>query len=223
MRAFPWWAFAPTRAYIGPLSIESIRPHELFLDDHVREIVEDIRKSGVVRRPLIVDASTMTLLDGVHRLEALRRLGASLAPVIAVDYSQVEVEGWAREYELSLDALSAIKRLAPVSVRERADGSVIVTLEGLESYYDIRVFEADGFRLRRAAASPRSLRGLIVVPPRPTRELVLKAAGSGNLLPPKSTRHKTAAKKVVAPAGLALLTGPPPGFRTILRAGRPET
>jgi ParB-like nuclease domain. len=215
--------FAPLRAYIGLVSIESIRPHELFLEDHVREVMEDIRKSGVVRRPLIVDASTLTLLDGVHRLEALRRLGALLAPVIAVDYSQVEVEGWAREYELSLDALSAIKRLAPVSVRERADGSVIVTLEGLESYYDIRDFEAEGFRLRRAAASPRSLRGLIVVPPRPTRELVLKVAGSGNLLPPKSTRHKTVAKKVVAPAGLTLLRGPTPGFMTILRAGRPET
>ncbi len=65
-----------------------------------------------------------------------------------------------------------------------------------------------GSKLRKAAASPRSLRGLIVVPPRPTRELVLKAAGSGNLLPPKSTRHKTVAKKVVAPARLALLRGP---------------
>jgi len=186
-------------------------------------VMEDIRKSGVVRRPLIVDASTLTLLDGAHRLEALRRLGASLAPVIAVDYSQVEVEGWAREYELSLDALSAIKRLAPVSVRERADGSVIVTLEGLESYYDIRDFEAEGFRLRRAAASPRSLRGLIVVPPRPTRELVLKVAGSGNLLPPKSTRHITMAKRVVSSVRLSILISLAPGFMTFLRAGRPET
>ena len=191
------------------MSIASIRPHELFLEDHVREVMDDIRESGVIRRPLVVDAATMTLLDGAHRLEALRRLGASLAPVIAVDYSQVGVAGWAREYELSLDALSAIKRLAPASVRERADGSVIVTLEGLESYYDIRDFEANGFRLRRAAASPRPLRGLIVVPPRPTRELVLKAAGSGNLLPPKSTRHRTSAKKAVAPVGLAVLAGPP--------------
>jgi len=84
---------------------------------------------------------------------------------------------------------------APLSVRGRHDGNVIVHLEGVKSYYDIRKLEADGFRLRRAAASLRSLRGLIVVPPRPTRELVLKAAGSGNLLPPKSTRHTTMAKK----------------------------
>jgi len=205
------------------VSIESIRPHELFLEDHVREVMEDIRKSGVVRRPLVVDAATMTLLDGAHRLEALRRLGASLAPVIMVDYTQVEVAGWAREYELSLDALSSIKRLAPASVREQADGSVIVSLEGVESYYDIREFEADGFRLRRTSASPRSLRGLIVVPPRPTRELVLKAANSGNLLPPKSTRHITVAKKVIAPTELSTLLGPAPGFMTILRAERPET
>jgi hypothetical protein len=187
------------------VSTASIRPHELFLEDHVKEVMEDIRESGVVRRPLVVDAVTMTLLDGAHRLEALRRLGAPLAPVITVDYSQVEVAGWAREYELSLDALSAVKRLAPASVRERADGSVVVTLEGAESYYDIREFEAYGFRLRRAAASPRSLRGLIVVPPRPTRELVLKAAGSGNLLPPKSTRHITLAKKVLVPVRLSFL------------------
>jgi len=185
--------------------------------------MEDIRKSGVIRRPLVVDAATMTLLDGAHRLEALRRLGASLAPVIAVDYLQVEVAGWAREYELNDDALSAIKRLAPTNVRERADGSVIVTLEGVESYYDIREFEAYGFRLRRAAASPRSLKGLIVVPPRPTRELVLRAADSGNLLPPKSTRHITLAKKVETPTRLSVLIDPAPGFMTFLRAGRPET
>jgi hypothetical protein len=187
------------------VSVASIKPHELFLEDHVKEVMEGIRKSRIIRRPLVVDAATVTLLDGAHRLEALRRLGASLAPVIAVDYSQVEVAGWAREYELSLGALSAIKRLAPASVRGRADGSVIVTLEGAESYYDIREFEADGFRLRRAAASPRSLRGLIVVPPRPTRELVLKAAENGNLLPPKSTRHKTIAKKVLMPVRLSSL------------------
>ena len=169
--------------------------------------MEDIRKSGVIRRPLVVDAATMSLLDGAHRLEALKRLGASLAPVIAVDYAQVEVAGWAREYDLNNDALSAIKRLAPASVWERADGSVIVTLEGMESYYDIREFESYGFRLRRAAASPRSLRGLVVVPPRPTRELVLNAAGSGNLLPPKSTRHITMAKKVSMPVRLTFLLG----------------
>jgi hypothetical protein len=55
------------------------------------------------------------------------------------------------------------------------------------------------------AASPRPLRGLIVVPPRPTRELVLRAASSGELLPPRSTRHITLAKRVVVPVRLSLL------------------
>nr|WP_117354542.1 ParB N-terminal domain-containing protein [Acidilobus sp. 7A] len=167
--------------------------------------MEGIARGRVVHRPLIVDAATMTLIDGAHRLEALRRLGASLAPVIAVDYSQVEVAGWAREYELSDEALSAIKRLAPVSVRGRQDGSVVVRLEGLKSYYDVREFEADGFELRRVSASPGALRGLIVVPPRPTRELVLSAAESGELLPPRSTRHITIAKRVAMPVPLSSL------------------
>jgi len=113
---------------------------------------------------------------------------------------------------------------APLSVRGRHDGNVIVHLEGVKSYYDIRKFEADGFRLRRAAASLRSLRGLIVVPPRPTRELVLKAAGSGNLLPPKSTRHTTMAKKVSMPVRLSFLIGPPAtGLMTFLCGGKAET
>jgi len=73
------------------------------------------------------------------------------------------------------------------------------------------------------AASLRSLRGLIVVPPRPTRELVLNAAGSGNLLPPKSTRHITMAKKVVAPVRLSILISLAPGFMTFLRGGKAET
>jgi hypothetical protein len=112
---------------------------------------------------------------------------------------------------------------APLSVRGRRDGNVIVHLEGVKSYYDIRKFEADGFRLRRAAASLRSLGGLKVVPPRPTRELVLKVADSGDLLPSKSLRHIILAKKAVAPVRLSVLVGPAPGFMTFLRAGRPET
>jgi len=57
------------------------------------------------------------------------------------------------------------------------------------------------------------------VPPRPTRELVLKAAGSGNLLPPKSTRHITMAKKVVAAVRLLILISLAPGFYDNLARG----
>jgi len=47
---------------------------------------ETLRRDGIVRDPIIVDIKSCVVLDGMHRLAALRELRCHCVPVCAVDY-----------------------------------------------------------------------------------------------------------------------------------------
>ncbi|MCE4619903.1 MAG: ParB N-terminal domain-containing protein [Desulfurococcales archaeon] len=76
--------------------IEYLKPHEETIDEHVNELLRDITEKRVLIRPILVDEKTMTILDGHHRVEALRRLGARYVPAILVDYDDdcIGVDTW---------------------------------------------------------------------------------------------------------------------------------
>jgi L-serine kinase (ADP) len=74
-----------------------IKPHEQVRPDHVLHIMRSIQKDQAVKRPLIVARTCQTLLDGHHRYDALRKLGARYAPCVEVDYDdpdEIEVTAW---------------------------------------------------------------------------------------------------------------------------------
>ncbi len=162
--------------------------------------MRSISRSGALLRPLVVEARSLVVLDGSHRLRALRALGASLAPVALVGYETVKLDGWVRVY--GPEALRDLRRVAEVSeVRYSSRGPIIAYLGGGdEAYYDLLRLEGMGHGLLRVVtrSHARGLFGeaLLVVPPRPSKGLVLRAAESGRLLPPRSTRHITEAKLV---------------------------
>ena len=197
---------------LGLARIGDLLPHEEFLPSRAEEVARSILGLGAVLRPILVEARTGVVLDGAHRLAALRALGARLAPVAAVDYASVALRGWARMYEPS--ASDDIRRLLPVKRSVDLGGLRVFELEGLESYYDIKELEARGHRLLGVVV-PSALRRLgagvvAVVPPEPTKDLVLSAATSGRLLPPRSTRHVTPAKEIRLKVPLrALIRGDP--------------
>ncbi|GAB6148246.1 ParB N-terminal domain-containing protein [Stetteria hydrogenophila] len=84
------------RARLGLAPLARLRVHEQVIESHVLELVREILESGVVIRPILVDSKTMVILDGHHRVEALRRLGRRLAPAVLVDYDDecVTVSSW---------------------------------------------------------------------------------------------------------------------------------
>ncbi|MET1128572.1 MAG: ParB N-terminal domain-containing protein [Thermoproteota archaeon] len=85
------------RHKIALVPIELLKPHEQVIEEHVRALAEDIASRGILIRPILVDSKTFTILDGHHRVEALRRLGARYVPAIVVDYDrddEVEVTSW---------------------------------------------------------------------------------------------------------------------------------
>ncbi len=76
--------------------LDALRPHEMVIEERVRALAEDIARRRVLIRPILVDENTMVILDGHHRVEALRRLGARRVAALLVDYGSecVTVGSW---------------------------------------------------------------------------------------------------------------------------------
>jgi ParB-like chromosome segregation protein Spo0J len=78
------------------VEINRLKIHEKVKDDYLRELAATIKTDGYVRIPVAVEKEHYVVLDGHHRVEALRFLGCKRVPVYLVDYSDedITVEVW---------------------------------------------------------------------------------------------------------------------------------
>ena len=78
------------------LPIDSLRPHEQFDPDKAEEVRKEIERTGQVTDPVWVSRQDRVILNGHHRVEALRALGAVKIPAFLVDYSDesITLERW---------------------------------------------------------------------------------------------------------------------------------
>jgi hypothetical protein len=81
--------------------IEEVLPHEQVIPEVLRAIQGSLKRSGAQLDPVIVDDRTKVALDGMHRIEALKGLGASKILVCRVDYDSAAIRlgRWLRAYE----------------------------------------------------------------------------------------------------------------------------
>ncbi len=105
------------------VELEKLRPHEEVIEEHVKELIYDIIKAGVLIKPILVDYRTNIILDGHHRVEALKRLGAKYAPALSVDYQSecIRVTSWRKnvtvDKRLVIKAGTSGKLLPPKTSR----------------------------------------------------------------------------------------------------------
>ena len=74
--------------HIGELSfvdIDALKGHEEVIPDNLIKRKEKLLSKGFYK-PIIVDRSSMVILDGHHKWTAAGRLGLARVPVIMVDY-----------------------------------------------------------------------------------------------------------------------------------------
>jgi len=201
------------------LNLDLLKPHERFIETRVRQLLNSIRRVGYLMKPLIVDSRTYTVIDGAHRLEALRRLKATRAPVAMVDYlneDEVTVDRWIRVYSGDRESLEELLRLLKVElpgVVARRGSTVVYTIEdslGPDAYKILEALEGVvtgiGGPEYRDRIPSRGRGKLVVVPPRLSKVDVVSAAERGELLPPKSTRHITMLKRLIMRVKLSELT-----------------
>ena len=86
------------RVDVRPIS--SMLPHEDVIPASVERIASEIKHEGIQRDPIIVDAESGAVLDGMHRLAAFSKLKLEYAVCCPVDYGSktVELHRWARVY-----------------------------------------------------------------------------------------------------------------------------
>lgn len=90
-----------------------LKAHEQYVEARVVELLERFQRTGCVDYAVVVDRLSGTIIDGHHRFEALRRLGAALVPVHLVDYMDpaITVRCW-REGEPAPSKQEVVARAA---------------------------------------------------------------------------------------------------------------
>ncbi|HKZ98982.1 MAG TPA: ParB N-terminal domain-containing protein [Thermoplasmata archaeon] len=83
---------APTLARPILLDLSLLRCHERIQPDLLDRIRNEIRVDGHLKRPILVADGDFVILDGHHRFEALRQLGARRIPAYVVDYHSETVQ-----------------------------------------------------------------------------------------------------------------------------------
>jgi len=65
--------------------IGSLRPHEETLEEKVESLCSSVEEKGTIDHPVVAEKGTGIVLDGMHRVQALARLGCGRVPVQWVD------------------------------------------------------------------------------------------------------------------------------------------
>jgi len=71
---------------IRTVDMSLLRGHERVDPRRVEKLRAEIEGDGILKKPIAVDLNTKVVLDGHHRIAALKRLGCCRIPVIYVDY-----------------------------------------------------------------------------------------------------------------------------------------
>lgn len=91
--------------------------HEEIIPRILDWLVEKIKKDGVFKDPIIVDEKTRVVLDGMHRVAAVKELGFKYIPVCLVDYDSpsIKLYAWSRVLKLGESTKKSFRDLEDAS------------------------------------------------------------------------------------------------------------
>jgi len=71
--------------------IEELKEHEEIRPDYLEALKNEILADGILKMPICIDKETCIILDGHHRLQALKRIGCKKIPCVLVDYQSENI------------------------------------------------------------------------------------------------------------------------------------
>lgn len=77
---------------VRAIPLPKLRLYEEYDEEKVLRLVDRISASGLFLNPIAV-VEELVVIDGVNRLEALRRLGATVVPCVVYNYGDVDLQG----------------------------------------------------------------------------------------------------------------------------------
>lgn len=91
------------------LPIGDLKTHEAEQPERVRRVIKQIQSAQIVKKAIAVDSKSMVVLDGVHRLSALKTLGAARVPAWLLDYSDDDVIVFSKDRKSHIPKEAVIK------------------------------------------------------------------------------------------------------------------
>jgi len=74
------------------LPVDELHIHEEIVPELLERLLNDMRSSSFFKDPIIADAKTRVVLDGMHRVAASRELGLRYLPVCSVNYGDPKIK-----------------------------------------------------------------------------------------------------------------------------------
>ncbi len=90
--------------------IEDLKPHEQVIEENLKKLIADLKRRKLIINPVIVDENNMVILDGHHRVAALKKLGYAKAPVYFVNYYDKSVRVVSRRKNIRIDKKLVVAR-----------------------------------------------------------------------------------------------------------------
>ena len=85
---------------VSLIEINKLKTHENVNSRKVNKLVKDISLKKRVINPVVADKKTFVILDGHHRLAALKRIGVKRVPIYLVNYKSEAVRVYLRRKKL---------------------------------------------------------------------------------------------------------------------------
>jgi hypothetical protein len=117
---------------LGLIELDKLKPHERVDSVYLKKLKEEIRSDEILKFAIAIDKDTNIILDGHHRVVALKELGCAKIPAVFVDYSSsnIEVQSQRNPAKLTKEEIIkagiGLKKLPPQTSRHmiRIEGSL---------------------------------------------------------------------------------------------------
>ena len=126
------------------VELDKLKQHEEVDQTHLEELKKEIKSDGILKIAIAVDMNTNIVLDGEHRLNALKKLGCKKVPVVFVDYHSAELRvcAWRKGEELTkknvIEAGFSEKKLPPTTTKHMVKISDrLIHISAIEKRVDI--------------------------------------------------------------------------------------
>jgi hypothetical protein len=223
------------RLDIALVEIDELLIPEETISGILDALMEEIERAGILKSPVIVGRESLVVLDGMHRVEALRNLGCRFICVCLVDYLSpgIRVDRWCRVVSSPIAIEDFFSRFGDLGEISRTVGSpsggaslllmleegcyemaahgegivsTFATVTSIESWLR-KKGHAIRYETERDAAKMLERRevGFVLCPPAIEKRHVLETVKSGQVFPPKATRHIVPARPFGVDVPLELL------------------
>lgn len=134
-----WFALAAPKLELR-LRLEElgkVKVHEEIIPELLEALVREMRSDGMAKHPVVVDSNTLVVLDGMHRVAALEKLGCRYLPACLVDYRNphIYVGCWYRSVHgdvANSELFDAVKSLG-LEVESSSLEEALEALDGREA------------------------------------------------------------------------------------------